>query len=96
MAKLRHSRLKRVELTRTIARHDAHEAHVIPILLRPTYWDGAPFAKLEMLPTGAKAVIEWSSHDKAFDDVVRGIKRALADAPTNSALLRAESLGQLP
>jgi len=69
-----------VELTRAIARHDAHEAHVIPILLRPTYWDGAPFAKLEMLPTGAKAVIEWSSHDKAFEDVVRGIKRALSVA----------------
>jgi Effector-associated domain 2/TIR domain len=72
-------------LKQAIARHDAHQAHVIPILLRPTDWEGAPFAKLDMLPTDAKAVTDWPSHDKAFEDVVQGIKRALSVAPTNRA-----------
>jgi hypothetical protein len=33
---------------------DRGEAIVIPIILRPVYWQGAPFAKLQALPTGAK------------------------------------------
>jgi hypothetical protein len=70
------------ELEQAIARHDAHEAHVIPILLRPTYWKGAPFAKLDMLPSEAKPVTDWPSHDKAFENVVEGIVKALSVAPT--------------
>src|SRR5690348_15228223 len=35
------------EMEEAIARHDANQARVIPILLRPTAWKGAPFAKLK-------------------------------------------------
>jgi hypothetical protein len=80
-----------VELAQAIARHEAHQAHVIPILLRPTDWEGAPFAKLQMLPTGARAVTKWPSHDEAFEDVVQGIKKALSVAPTNRHLNVADS-----
>ncbi|HEY4388736.1 MAG TPA: trypsin-like peptidase domain-containing protein [Ktedonobacteraceae bacterium] len=76
-----------VQLKEAIARHHAHQAHVIPILLRPVYWEGAPFADLEMLPTGAKAVIQWPSHDEAFADVVQGIKRVVSATPPNNALV---------
>jgi hypothetical protein len=71
------------ELTQAIARHNAHQAHVIPILLRPTDWEGAPFAKLDMLPTNAKAVTKWPSHDEAFENIVQGIKKALSVASNN-------------
>src|SRR5579864_8043820 len=70
-------------LKQAIARHDAHKAYVIPIILRPCDWDGAPFAQLEMLPTDAKAVTRWPAHDDAFEDIVEGIKRVLATAPAN-------------
>jgi hypothetical protein len=67
------------EMTQAIARHDAGDACVIPILLRPTDWKGAPFDKLEMLPTDAKAVTRWPTHDDAFLDVVQGIRKAIDD-----------------
>ncbi len=38
-----------LEMTQAIARHDADQARVIPIILRPTDWKGAPFAKLKVL-----------------------------------------------
>ena len=68
-----------IEMTQAIARHDAGEARVIPILLRPTDWKGAPFAKLKMLPTDEKAVTRWPTHDDAFEDIVLGIRKAIDD-----------------
>src|SRR6266566_5217169 len=47
------------EMKEAIARHDTDQARVIPILLRPTDLKDAPFAKLKMLPTDAKAVTRW-------------------------------------
>src|SRR5688572_1026460 len=43
-----------VEMTRALERHDLGQARVIPIILRPVDWKGAPFAKLQALPTDAK------------------------------------------
>lgn len=68
-----------VELKEAIARHNAQQARVIPIILRPTDWEGAPFAKLQALPTNAKPVVTWSNRDAAFKDVVTGIRRAIQD-----------------
>src|SRR5436309_1815128 len=68
-----------IELKEAIARHDANQARVIPILLRPTDWQGAPFSKLKMLPTDAKAVTRWPTLDDAFVDVLKGIRAAIDD-----------------
>src|SRR5712691_7354237 len=68
-----------VEMTRAIARHDADQARVIPIILRPADWKGAPFSKLKALPTDGKAVTRWPTLDDAFEDVVQGIREALDD-----------------
>lgn len=67
-----------IEMMEAIARHDAGDAYVIPILLRPTDWKGTPFAKLKMLPTDAKAVTRWPTpYDDAFEDIIRGIRQVL-------------------
>lgn len=63
-----------IEMKQAIDRHNAGEARVIPILLRPTYWQGAPFGKLKMLPTDVKAVTSWPTHDEAFVDIVQGLR----------------------
>ncbi len=68
-----------IEMKEAIARHDANQARVIPILLRPTDWQGAPFSKLKMLPTDAKAVTRWPTLDDAFVDVLKGIRAAIDD-----------------
>ncbi len=67
------------EMKRALARHDADEARVIPIILRPTDWKNLPFAKLKALPTDGKAVTLWRTRDEAFVDIVRGIKRSIRD-----------------
>ncbi len=67
------------EMTQAIARHDADQARVIPIILRPVLWKGAPFAKLKILPTDAKPVTRWPTHDDAFEDVAIGIQEAVDD-----------------
>jgi len=68
-----------VEMVQAIARHDANQARVLPIILRPTDWQGAPFAKLQVLPTGGKAVTSWPTHDDAFLNIVQGIRGAIDD-----------------
>lgn len=68
-----------IEMTQAIARHEANQARVIPIILRPTDWKGAPFAKLKVLPTDGKAVTRWPTHDDAFEAIVIGIREAVDD-----------------
>src|SRR5258708_10840381 len=67
------------ELKLAIARHDANQARVIPIILRPVDWKDAPFAKLLPLPTDGKPVSKWPTHDDAFANVAKGIRRVIED-----------------
>jgi hypothetical protein len=62
------------EMQRALARHHASQARVIPIILRETDFEGAPFEELQALPRDAKPVTEWENRDKAWTDVVRGIR----------------------
>lgn len=66
-----------LEMQRSIERHDAGSARVIPIILRPCDWKGSPFSKLQVLPKDGKPVTQWSDRDTAFLDVVQGIRRAV-------------------
>jgi hypothetical protein len=60
-------------------RHRCGEAVVIPILLRPVYFEGTPFGKLQALPTDAKPITgpDWYSLDIAFYDVAEGIRKCV-------------------
>jgi tetratricopeptide (TPR) repeat protein len=68
-----------VELNRAMERHEAGEARVIPVILRPTLWKGAPFEKLQMLPTDARAVTLWPNRDEALLVVAEGIYKAVQE-----------------
>ena len=63
-----------VEMRRAMDKHESGEARVIPIMLRHVDWKGAPFAKLQALPTDAIPVTEWSDQDKAFTNIATGIR----------------------
>jgi hypothetical protein len=63
-----------VEMRKALEMHAKGKAHVIPILLRPVDWQDAPFAKLQMLPTGAKPITTWSDPEEALEDVARQIR----------------------
>jgi len=51
--------------------HEKGEACVLPILLRPVDWRDAPFAKLQILPTGAKPITRWLDPEEALEDVAK-------------------------
>src|SRR5947209_20056526 len=53
-----------IEMKKALERHRREEANVIPIILRPVYWQGV-LGKLQALPTDAKPVIDryWHSID---------------------------------
>jgi hypothetical protein len=73
------------EMKRALERHEAEEAHVVPIILRPAHWDIMPFGKLQALPTGAKPVTLWPDRDEAFLDVARGIQKIVDKLTTPKA-----------
>lgn len=78
------------EMKRAIQRHEQNNARVIPILLRPTYWKGAPFEKLQMLPTNAKPVKNWPSDDDAFHDITEQVNRVVSERQIQHALVEAD------
>ena len=70
------------EMDRAIQRHDQGSARVIPVLLRSTLWQGAPFAKLQMVPTNAEPVKNWSDQDKAFHNITEWISQLITGRQT--------------
>jgi hypothetical protein len=63
-----------IEMVHAIERHDAGEAIVVPVILRPTDWSGAPFSKLQALPKNAKPVTLWQNEDEALLDIAQGLR----------------------
>jgi hypothetical protein len=67
------------ELKRAMERHEAREARVIPIFIKPCDWSDAPFGKLQGLPRDARPVVTWPIQDEAWTDVARGIRRVIEE-----------------
>ncbi|BAY78855.1 TIR protein (plasmid) [Nostoc linckia NIES-25] len=67
------------EMTRAMERHETRQARVIPIILKPSDWNGAPFGKLEALPKKALPITKWQDQDEAFVNVVKGIRRVVEE-----------------
>src|SRR6266702_1398209 len=67
-----------IEMQRALERHDLGDARVIPIILRPVYWQGV-LGKLQALPTDAKPVMSssWNYPDEAFFNVTEGIRKVV-------------------
>jgi hypothetical protein len=66
-----------IETKRALDRHDNGEAKVIPILLRPVDWEGAPFTRLQGLPIDLRPVTTWTNKDEAFKNIAQDIRRAI-------------------
>jgi hypothetical protein len=67
------------EMRRALERHDAGEARVIPVILRPVDWHAAPFARLQALPKDGKAITKWSPRDEGYQSVAVGIQKAVEE-----------------
>ncbi|MBD2683645.1 MULTISPECIES: TIR domain-containing protein [Nostoc] len=67
------------EMKRAMERHETRQARVIPIIIKPSDWNGAPFGKLQALPKNAKPVTTWQDQDEAFLNVAQGIRTVVEE-----------------
>src|SRR5947209_9791837 len=65
------------EMKRALERHQRGEARVIPIILRPCDWHTSPFAYLQCLPRGGKAVTTWQNQDEAFLTIAEELRQII-------------------
>jgi tetratricopeptide (TPR) repeat protein len=85
-----------IEMKKAIAKHEANQARVIPIILRSTNCKGAPFEKIQALPMDGKPVTDWPNQDNAFLDIVRGIRKAIDDLVIKGVPTNQERLWNIP
>ena len=67
-----------IEVKQAMARHDAGEARVIPIVVRDVDWHSAPFAKCQPLPRGGKPVAKGGRGRHARDSAWRNVAEGIA------------------
>jgi hypothetical protein len=67
-----------IEMKRALERHEQQDAIVIPVILRPVYWQGV-LGNLQALPTNAKPVKSWPDQDEALYDVAEGIRKGVEE-----------------
>lgn len=63
------------EMQYALERWKRGEIAIVPILASPVDCQGTPISHLEMLPTGKKAITDWSDRQKACVDVAMGIRK---------------------
>ncbi len=68
-----------IEMAQALERHEAGQARVIPLILRPCDWTGAPFAKLMALPKDGRPVTSWPSIDEGLLDAANGLRKVVDD-----------------
>ena len=68
-----------IEMQKALQRDKAGTARVVPILLRPVDWRGAPFSHLQLLPTGAKPITRWTDRDDAFEDIAIRLREVVEE-----------------
>ena len=66
------------EMLLALERHKKGISVVVPIILRACDWLDTEFAILNALPIGGQPIKLWDDQDRAFLDVVLGIKRLIA------------------
>jgi len=73
-----------IEVKQAIKQHKNKQSRVIPIILRPVEWEGAPFSNLQALPKDGKPITTWENLDEAFLNVANGIRRVIDDVSGSS------------
>jgi hypothetical protein len=66
-----------VEMKRALERHNDGGARVIPVILRPVDWKGAPFEKLQALPKDTKPITTWANRE------AQGIRKVVGELRPN-------------
>ena len=91
------------EMIRAMERHEAGDAIVIPVILRPCDWHGAPFGKLQAVPKDGRPVTLMPDRDAAFLEVAQAVRaaagrlsRAQPSPPAQPSLTRPVAADAVP
>ena len=84
-----------VEMKRALERHEASEARVIPIILKPVDWTGSPFSKLQVLPRNRKPVTSWKDRNAAFLEIAKDIRDTIKELRKSSSINRTSASVQM-
>lgn len=68
-----------IEMKRAMERNERGETRVVPVILRRTHWEDAPFGKLQVLPEDARPITLWPDRDDAFFSVEKGVREAIKE-----------------
>lgn len=68
-----------IETDKALKMHNEHKARIIPIIVRDCTWKDTKLKGLQLLPMNAKPVKDWPNRDKAWVDVVNGIKKVFVE-----------------
>lgn len=63
-----------IEVKRAIERHESGEAVIIPVIVRPVDFTGAPFSGIQALPKDAKPVTTFNNPDEVWFEIAQGIR----------------------
>ncbi len=66
-----------IEMKRAMERHERGDATIIPVILRPCSWHGAPFGKLLAATADGKAIVKYPTLDDGFLEVTSAIENAV-------------------
>lgn len=64
-----------LELKQALAMHNAGEAVVIPLIVRPCDWHSAPFARLQALPRDGRPVSSFADIDEAYLETALEVRK---------------------
>ncbi len=82
----------RTQVKDALKRHKKDNTCVIPILLRPVYWQDEPFNNLETLPKNAKPINVWPNTDEAFFNITPYIKESVYNLLKNQYMKTGKNL----
>ena len=68
-----------VELIRAMERHEQGDARILPVILRPCDWHGAPFGKLRAVPADGKPVVKHATLGEGFLEVAQAIREVAGE-----------------
>ena len=81
-----------IELQTALQMHEAGLARVIPVILKPCYWQGSPFGKLGALPEDGKPVASWKSLEDGLLNVVLGLLAVVNKSAKVQAAVKPEEV----
>jgi hypothetical protein len=68
-----------LEMEAALRAAERGDAQVVPVLVRHTAFEAAPFAKLQMLPRNCIPVADFAPHDKAWIEIASAIRGLIID-----------------